>query len=54
MYVSVGYSILDKEIRTLDHLKDCKCLPACLDIKYEFETVQFFKNWTENSTKTRM
>lgn len=45
-----GYSIFGKELNMTNHMKGCKCLPACTDIQYYHESVEFFRNWTTGST----
>lgn len=49
MWVS-GYSVFDKEVKEYNTIADCKCLPACKDIVYHYEAVEFLRNWTINST----
>lgn len=45
-----GYSIFEKQPENLsNNLDNCMCLPACVDILYEYETVEFFKNRTINT-----
>lgn len=49
----LGYSVFDKEIKKsiYNNNTDCKCMPACKYIEYNYESVDFFRNWSTSSTK---
>ncbi|XP_015380409.1 PREDICTED: pickpocket protein 11-like [Diuraphis noxia] len=36
------------------NIKNCNCLPSCTNIQYNYETVDFFRNWTTNLTKPKL
>ncbi|VVC45170.1 Epithelial sodium channel [Cinara cedri] len=52
--MTIGYSIFDKQLKKLNNMDGCECLPACMDIRYDYETVEFFRNWTTNSTSLKI
>ncbi|XP_060876363.1 pickpocket protein 28-like isoform X1 [Metopolophium dirhodum] len=51
---TIGYSIFKKTLNMSNNIKGCNCLPSCTSIQYEYETVEFFRNWTTNSTKPKL
>ncbi|XP_025191376.1 pickpocket protein 28-like, partial [Melanaphis sacchari] len=51
---TIGYSIFNKTLNMSINIKDCNCLPSCTSIQYEYETVEFSRNWSINSTKSKL
>ncbi|KAF0751167.1 pickpocket protein 28-like, partial [Aphis craccivora] len=51
---TIGYSIFKKRLNMSINIKSCNCLPSCTNVLYEYETVEFYRNWTTNSTKPKL